>query len=179
MNKPPKVETSATEDPPGCGGSGRAPTTRSYAPDGFAKALEHANRRKRQFDEHVKPLSFQPGDLVQCYDARWDETHAAKHKLAPRWSGPLCIRSRASNSYELEDLHGNLFASTAHSRLLRLFIPRPNTPLAKYVNSLQQAREQNSAASCPSDPVEASTLPAMPRPETRFPLKREDNTQPK
>ncbi|QRV78793.1 Retrovirus-related Pol polyprotein from transposon opus [Ceratobasidium sp. AG-Ba] len=147
--------------------------------DGFAKALEHANRRKRQFDKHVKPLSFQPGDLVQRYDARWDETHAAERKLAPRWSGPPRIRSRASNSYELEDLHGNLFTSAAHSRLLRPFIPRPNTPLAKYVDSLQQAREQNSAASCPSDPVKASTLPATPRPETRFPLKREDDTQPK
>ncbi|QRW06987.1 Retrovirus-related Pol polyprotein from transposon opus [Ceratobasidium sp. AG-Ba] len=147
--------------------------------DGFAQALKHANRRKRQFDKHIKPVSFQVGDLVQRYDARWDETHAAERKLAPRWSGPLRVRSRATNSYELEDLHGKLFTSAAHARLLRPFVPRPNTPLAAYADGLQQARAQNMAATRPSEPVEASSLPATPRPESRFPLEREDNTQPK
>ncbi|KAG9118669.1 hypothetical protein FRC07_006706 [Ceratobasidium sp. 392] len=147
--------------------------------DGFAKALEHANRCKRQFNKHVKPVSFQTGDLVQHYNARWDETHAAEHKLAPRWSGLLRVCSRATNSYKLEDLHGNLFASAAHSRLLRPFIPRPNTPLAAYAEGLQTAHVQDATATHPSKPVEASTLPATPRPESRFPLKRKDETQPK
>ncbi|KAG9120231.1 hypothetical protein FRC07_004357 [Ceratobasidium sp. 392] len=147
--------------------------------DEFAKALEHANRRKRQFDKHVKPVSFQTGDLVQHYDARWDETHAAKRKLAPRWSSPLRVRSCATNLYKLEDLHGNLFASAAHSRLLRPFIPRPNTPLAAYAEGLQTARVRDATATRPSKLVEASTLPATPWPESRFPLERKDKTQPK
>ncbi|QRW10376.1 Retrovirus-related Pol polyprotein from transposon opus [Ceratobasidium sp. AG-Ba] len=146
--------------------------------DSFAQALEHANRRKRQFDKHVKPVSFQVGDLVQRYNARWDETHAAKQKLAPRWSSPLRVRSRATNSDELEDLHGQLFTSAAHARLLRPFVPRLNTPLAAYAEGLQQARAQNTAATRPSKPVKASLLPATPRPESRFPLERKDKTQP-
>ncbi|QRV83014.1 Retrovirus-related Pol polyprotein from transposon opus [Ceratobasidium sp. AG-Ba] len=146
--------------------------------DGFAKALEHANRRKRQFDRHVKPRVFQPGDLVQRYDARWDETHATKRKLAPRWSGPLRVRSQALNSYKLEDLQGNLFTSAAHTRLLRPFLPRPNTPLAAYAQNLQRACVKDATASRPVDPVDASSLPATPRPESRFPLEQEDETQP-
>ncbi|KAF8593176.1 hypothetical protein BDV93DRAFT_398474, partial [Ceratobasidium sp. AG-I] len=68
--------------------------TYSLRQDAYANALEHASRRKRAFDKGVRAIDFQPGDLVQRYDARWDETHSAARKLVPRWSGPLRITSR-------------------------------------------------------------------------------------
>jgi hypothetical protein len=37
--------------------------------DGFMQALEYANQRKKSFDKKANPASFQPGDLVQRYDA--------------------------------------------------------------------------------------------------------------
>ncbi|QRV73346.1 Retrovirus-related Pol polyprotein from transposon [Ceratobasidium sp. AG-Ba] len=104
--------------------------------DAHANALEHARKRKRAFDKKVRVVNYQPGDLVQKYDARLDETHSTVQKLAPRWSGPLRIVNRATNSYELEDLAGNIFSKAAHSRLLRPFHPRPGTTLADYANSL-------------------------------------------
>ncbi|KAG8730926.1 hypothetical protein FRC10_002246 [Ceratobasidium sp. 414] len=51
--------------------------------DGYASALENANKRKRVFNKKVQAINFLPGDLVQRYDARWDETHSAARKLAP------------------------------------------------------------------------------------------------
>ncbi|QRW03526.1 Retrovirus-related Pol polyprotein from transposon [Ceratobasidium sp. AG-Ba] len=95
--------------------------------DAYAHALEHASRRKRAFNKSVRAVEFRPGDLVQRYDARWDETHSSARKLVPRWSGPLRVVSRSLNSYALEDLHGQPFTSAAHTRLLRPFIPRPGS----------------------------------------------------
>ncbi|QRV78980.1 Retrovirus-related Pol polyprotein from transposon opus [Ceratobasidium sp. AG-Ba] len=146
--------------------------------DAYALALEHANKRKRAFDKHVRAIEFHPGDLVQRYNARWDETHSSTRKLVPRWSGPLRIVSRSLNSYALEDLHGQPFASAAHARLLRPFIPRPGSALAAYSDSLKRARQLNPRATQPIAPQPALALPSTPRPETKFPLDREDATQP-
>ncbi|QRW10185.1 Retrovirus-related Pol polyprotein from transposon opus [Ceratobasidium sp. AG-Ba] len=83
--------------------------------DAFSEALRHAAKRKKAFDKHISPTEFQVGDLVQRYDSRLDKTHSSMRKLAPRWSGPLRIVGRSTNSYRLEDLHGNHFSSATHT----------------------------------------------------------------
>ncbi|KAF8726589.1 retrotransposable element tf2 155 kda protein type 1-like, partial [Rhizoctonia solani] len=108
--------------------------------DGYAKALQHATRQKRQFDKKVKPADFKAGDLVQKYDTHLDETHSSLCKLAPQWSGPVCVVLKATNSYVLVDLEGNTFSAAAHSRLLHPFIPSPGTPLGNYTCALALAQ---------------------------------------
>ncbi|QRV97192.1 Retrovirus-related Pol polyprotein from transposon [Ceratobasidium sp. AG-Ba] len=152
--------------------------THALRQDAYAHALEHANRRKQAFDKNVRSIEFRAGDLVQQYDARWDETHSSTRKLVPRWSGPLRVVSRSLNSYSLEDLHGNPFTSAAHARLLRPFILRPGSALAAYVDSLRRARRDNPHATKPDTPPSPLALPSTPRPEGKFPLEREDVTQP-
>lgn len=146
--------------------------------DAFTEALEHANHRKRAFDKKARPVDFQIGDLVQKYDARLDETHSSVRKLAPRWSGRLRVAEHMTNSFRLEDLQGNTFSAAAHSKLLRPFIPRPGTPLAAYADGLKRARLANPSAATPENSIPTSKLPATPRPESRIPLEREDETQP-
>ncbi|QRV96890.1 Retrovirus-related Pol polyprotein from transposon opus [Ceratobasidium sp. AG-Ba] len=146
--------------------------------DAYANALEHARKQKRAFDKKACVINYQPGDLVQKYDARLDETHSAVRKLAPRWSGPLRIVSRSANSYELEDLAGNIYTKVAHSRLLRPFHPRPGTTLANYATSLTQARLRDKTAARPDKPFDQAALPQSPRMESRVPLERDDATQP-
>ncbi|QRV96792.1 Retrovirus-related Pol polyprotein from transposon opus [Ceratobasidium sp. AG-Ba] len=146
--------------------------------DAYAEALEYANHRKRTFDKNIRPIEFKPGDIVERYDARWDETHSSERKLVPRWSGPLRVVSRALNSYALKDLHDQPFASAAHTRLLRPFVPRPGSALAAYADGLRRARLSNPAATRPISPPPAVTLPSTPRPEFKFPLERSDETQP-
>lgn len=143
----------------------------------YAHALDHANRRKQVFDKQVRTVELRPGDLVQRYDARWDETHSSARKLVPRWSGPLRVVSKSLNSYALEDLHGQPFTSAAHARLLRPFVPRPGSPLASYADGLRRARLANPDATHPVS-LPSIALPSTPRPETKFPLVREDETQP-
>ncbi|QRV85117.1 Retrovirus-related Pol polyprotein from transposon opus [Ceratobasidium sp. AG-Ba] len=144
----------------------------------FSEALRHAAKRKKAFDKHISPTEFQVGDLVQRYDSRLDETHSSMRKLAPRWSGPLRIVGRSTNSYRLEDLHGNHFSSATHTRLLRPFIPRPGTTLATYNEALRLARKANPEATKPTIDFASENLPPTPRPEARIPLDRDDPTQP-
>ncbi|QRV83928.1 Retrovirus-related Pol polyprotein from transposon [Ceratobasidium sp. AG-Ba] len=151
--------------------------TYSLRQDAYARALDYANKRKRAFDKKIRLVDYKAGDLVQRYDARWDETHSAARKLVPRWSGPLRVVSRALNSYTLEDLHGKTFSTAAHAQLLRPFIPRPGTALASYANGLRRARATNPTAFAPSS-TDTLALPSTPRPKLRFPLEREDATQP-
>ncbi|QRW13699.1 Retrovirus-related Pol polyprotein from transposon opus [Ceratobasidium sp. AG-Ba] len=146
--------------------------------DAFSEALRHAAKRKKAFDKHISPTEFQVGDLVQRYDSRLDETHSSMRKLAPRWSGPLRIVGRSTNSYRLEDLHGNHFSSATHTRLLRPFIPRPGTTLATYNEALRLARKANPEATKPTIDFASENLPPTPRPEARIPLDRDDPTQP-
>ncbi|CCO37587.1 Retrovirus-related Pol polyprotein from transposon opus Includes: RecName: Full=Protease [Rhizoctonia solani AG-1 IB] len=152
--------------------------TYAFRMDGYANALRHAARRKRQFDKKARPADFKAGDLVQKYDARLDETHSSLRKLAPRWSGPVRVVSKATNSYALEDLEGNAFSSAAHSRLLRPFIPSPGTPLDAYIRALRLARRSDPNATRPAMPIDSSRLPITPRPEDKLPLARNDKTQP-
>ncbi|QRV78795.1 Retrovirus-related Pol polyprotein from transposon [Ceratobasidium sp. AG-Ba] len=151
----------------------------AYRDDAFSQALRHAARRKKAFDKGIRHCEFKIGDLVQRYDARLDETHSSMRKLAPRWSGPLRIVGRSTNSYRLEDLQGNEFSSAAHTRLLRPFVPRPGSSLASYVDALQRARTADPAASAPVEQFAPDSLPRTPRPETRVPLDRDDPTQPR
>ncbi|KAF8686777.1 hypothetical protein RHS04_00003 [Rhizoctonia solani] len=146
--------------------------------DGYAKALQHATRRKRQFDKKVKPADFKAGDLVQKYDARLDETHSSLCKLAPQWSGPVCVVLKATNSYVLVDLEGNTFSAAAHSRLLRPFIPSPGTLLDNYTHALALAQRLDSNATQPATPIDHSLLPVTPRPEDKIPLAQNNETQP-
>ncbi|QRW11108.1 Retrovirus-related Pol polyprotein from transposon opus [Ceratobasidium sp. AG-Ba] len=146
--------------------------------DAFANALEHAKKRKKAFDKHIRVVEYAPGDLVQKYDARLDETHSTLRKLAPRWSGPLRVVEKAANSYKLEDMSGNLFTSAAHARLLRPFIPRPGSTMADYSRSLEAARRADKSASKPHAYFGPESLPRTPRPENRLPLERDDLTQP-
>ncbi|GAB1526630.1 hypothetical protein RhiTH_009799 [Rhizoctonia solani] len=146
--------------------------TYSLRDNAFANALTYANRRKRQFDKKAQVVDYEVGDLVQRYNARFDETHNALRKLAPRWSGALRIDKKARNSYSLVDMDGKPFAQAAHARLLRPFVPRAGTALAAYADKLREARSANSPA-----PV-TQGLPKTPRPEDRIPLEREDPTQP-
>ncbi|QRW08796.1 Retrovirus-related Pol polyprotein from transposon [Ceratobasidium sp. AG-Ba] len=60
----------------------------SDADDAFANALEHAKKRKRAFDKGIRTVEYAPGDLVQKYDARLDETHSTLRKLAPAGPAP-------------------------------------------------------------------------------------------
>ncbi|QRV78737.1 Retrovirus-related Pol polyprotein from transposon [Ceratobasidium sp. AG-Ba] len=152
--------------------------TYSLQQDGFANALEHAKRRKKVFDRRVRAVEYAPGDLVQKYDARLDETHSTLRKLAPRWSGPLRVIEKLANLYKLEDMAGNLFTSAAHARLLRPFIPRPGSTLANYTRSLAAARALDKTATKPHAYFSPESLPRTPRPESRLPLDREDPTQP-
>lgn len=152
--------------------------TFSLRQDAYAHALEHANKRKRVFDRKTRAIEYQPGDLVQRYDARWDETHSSERKLVPRWSGPLRVISKALNSYALEDLQGQPFTAAAHARLLRPFIPRPGTALEAYANALRQARLADPHATKPTSDEHLPQLPRTPRPEERFPVPRADPTQP-
>ncbi|QRW11147.1 Retrovirus-related Pol polyprotein from transposon opus [Ceratobasidium sp. AG-Ba] len=152
--------------------------TYSLQQDGFANALEHAKKRKKAFDKRVRTIDYAPGDLVQKYDARLDETHSTLRKLAPRWSGPLRVVERLANSYRLEDMSGTPFSSAAHARLLRPFIPRPGSTLAEYSRSLEVARRADKTASRPHAYFSPESLPHTPRPEDRLPLDREDPTQP-
>ncbi|QRV73357.1 Retrovirus-related Pol polyprotein from transposon opus [Ceratobasidium sp. AG-Ba] len=147
--------------------------------DAFANALEHAKKRKKVFDKRVRAVEYAPGDLVQTYDARLDETHSTLRKLAHRWSGPLRVVEKAANSYKLEDLSGNLFTSAAHARLLRPFVPRPGLTMAEYSRSLEAARRSDKLASKPHSYFGPGVLPHTPRPESRSPLERNDLTQPK
>ncbi|KAG9123419.1 hypothetical protein FRC07_014963 [Ceratobasidium sp. 392] len=146
--------------------------------DAYANALDHAQKRKRAFDKKARVVEYAPGDLVQKYNARLNETHSTARKLAPRWSGPLRVVKKAANSYELEDLAGNSYTRAAHSRLLRPFHPRPGTTLADYALSLQRARQADNTASVPDKPFDETTLPRTPRMESRVPLERDDPTQP-
>ncbi|KAG9121275.1 hypothetical protein FRC07_002818 [Ceratobasidium sp. 392] len=152
--------------------------TYSLRDDAHANALKHARKRKRAFDKKARVVNYQPGDLVQKYDARLDETHSTVRKLAPRWSGPLRIVNRAANSYELKDLAGNTYTRAAHSRLLCPFHPRLGTTLADYASSLNRARHTDKTASRPDEPFNQSKLPQSPGMESRVPLDRDDPTQP-
>ncbi|QRV90612.1 Retrovirus-related Pol polyprotein from transposon [Ceratobasidium sp. AG-Ba] len=152
--------------------------TYSLRQDAFANALEHAKKRKKAFDRGVRVVEYSPGDLVQKYDARLDETHSTLRKLAPRWSGPLRVVEKAANSYKLEDLAGNPFTSAAHTRLLRPFVPSPGSTLSEYARSLQAARQADKTASRPHVYFSPESLPRSPRPEQRLPLDRDDPTQP-
>ncbi|QRW13142.1 Retrovirus-related Pol polyprotein from transposon opus [Ceratobasidium sp. AG-Ba] len=152
--------------------------TYAFRDDAFAQALRHAARRKKAFDKGIKHLEFKMGDLVQRYDARLDETHSSMRKLAPRWSGPLRVVGRSTNSYRLEDLQGNEFSAAAHTCLLRPFVPRTGSPLASYVEALQRARTVDPTASTPVEKFAPESLPRTPRPESCIPLAREDPTQP-
>ncbi|QRV95675.1 Retrovirus-related Pol polyprotein from transposon opus [Ceratobasidium sp. AG-Ba] len=152
--------------------------TYSLRQDAFANALEYARKRKKVFDRRVRATEYAPGDLVQKYDARLDETHSTLRKLAPRWSGPLRVVDKSANSYKLEDLAGNPFSSAAHARLLRPFVPSPGSTLAEYARSLATARQADKTASQPHAYFNPASLPRSPRPESRIPLEREDPTQP-
>ncbi|KAG9123992.1 hypothetical protein FRC07_013272 [Ceratobasidium sp. 392] len=146
--------------------------------DAFSEALRHAAKRKKAFDKQINPTVFQVGDLVQRYDSRLDETHSSMRKLAPRWSGPLRVVGRSTNSYQLKDLQGNHFSSATHTRLLRPFVPRPGTTLAAYNEALRLARKANPDATRPATDFAAESLPVTPCPEARIPLARNDPTQP-
>ncbi|QRW03350.1 Retrovirus-related Pol polyprotein from transposon [Ceratobasidium sp. AG-Ba] len=134
--------------------------TYSLQQDGFANALEHAKRRKKAFDKRVRAVEYAPGDLVQKYDARLDETHSTLRKLAPRWSGPLRVVEKLANSYKLEDMAGNLFTNGCPC----------STPAS--------ARALDKTAIKPHTYFSPESLPRTPRPESRLPLDREDPTQP-
>lgn len=58
--------------------------TYSIRQDAYALALENANKRKKAFDKRVREIVYKPGDLVQRYNTRWDETHSAERELVPR-----------------------------------------------------------------------------------------------
>ncbi|QRV78760.1 integrase core domain protein [Ceratobasidium sp. AG-Ba] len=152
--------------------------TYSLCQDAYARALEHAAKRKRVFDKKARVVDYQLGDLVQKYDARLDETHSLMRKLAPRWSGPLRIVDKSANSYKLEDLEGNVFTQAAHARLIRPFIPRPGSTLDRYAHSLKAARTVDRSATSPNQYFGPQSLPRSPRPERRVPLERDDPTQP-
>ncbi|QRW07690.1 Retrovirus-related Pol polyprotein from transposon opus [Ceratobasidium sp. AG-Ba] len=133
--------------------------TYSLCQDAYARALEHAAKRKRVFDKKARVVDYQLGDLVQKYDARLDETHSLMRKLAPRWSGPLRIVDKSANSYKLEDLEGNVFTQAAHARLIR-------------------PQNRRSLSTSPNQYFGPQSLPRSPRPERRVPLERDDPTQP-
>ncbi|QRV79985.1 Retrovirus-related Pol polyprotein from transposon [Ceratobasidium sp. AG-Ba] len=152
--------------------------TYSLRQDAYAKALEHAAKRKKAFDKKARVVDYRLGDLVQKYDARLDETHSSMRKLAPRWSGPLQIVDKSANSYKLEDLEGNTFTQAAHARLIRPFIPRSGSTLDRYVRSLESARAADRSATTPNQYFGPQSLPRLPRPERRVPLERDDATQP-
>ncbi|KAG9121434.1 hypothetical protein FRC07_002609 [Ceratobasidium sp. 392] len=146
--------------------------------DAFSEALRHAAKRKKAFDKQINPTEFQVGDLVQRYDSCLDETHSSMRKLAPRWSGPLQVVGRSTNSYQLEDLQGNHFSSATHTCLLRPFVPCPGTTLAAYNEALRLARKANPNATRPATDFAAESLPITPRPEACIPLACNDPTQP-
>ncbi|QRW01584.1 Retrovirus-related Pol polyprotein from transposon [Ceratobasidium sp. AG-Ba] len=152
--------------------------TYSLRQDAYAKALEHAAKRKKVFDKKARVIDYQLGDLVQKYDARLDETHSSMRKLTPRWSGPLRIVDKSANSYKLEDLEGNTFTQAAHARLIRPFVARPGSTLDRYTRSLESARAIDHSATAPNQYFGPQSLPRSPRPERRVPLERDDPTQP-
>ena len=101
--------------------------------DGAERALIHAKERKRLFDRKVWLLAAAPGDLVQKYNPRWDNTHSTERKQVPKWSDPLRIRERRNTSYVLENLDGGLVSPSTHARHLRKFLPRPGSALAQHL----------------------------------------------
>ncbi|QRV90331.1 Retrovirus-related Pol polyprotein from transposon opus [Ceratobasidium sp. AG-Ba] len=109
----------------------------SYAlrTDGAERALSYAKERKRRFDTNARVLLAEAGDLVQKYDARWDNTHSNDRKLVPRWTGPFRVRERRNTSYVLEDLQGELVSHGTHAKHLRRYIPRPGSALAAHISS--------------------------------------------
>ncbi|QRV96745.1 Retrovirus-related Pol polyprotein from transposon opus [Ceratobasidium sp. AG-Ba] len=103
--------------------------------DAAERALSYAKERKRRFDTHARVMTAEAGDLVQKYDARWDNTYSNDRKLVPRWTGPFRIRERKNASYILEDLQGELVSLGTHAKHLRRFTPRPGSALAAHISS--------------------------------------------
>ncbi|KAJ7187612.1 hypothetical protein GGX14DRAFT_580934 [Mycena pura] len=106
--------------------------------DGYAEIVDHAVRRKAQFDKKVLARApkevtviFKTGSLVQVYNTKYEAgaTFLVERKMVSMWSAPRRITSRSQNSYKLETLEGLPLGSRWSSRLLRQFIPRRRSTL--------------------------------------------------
>jgi hypothetical protein len=92
-------------------------------------SLQDAKRWKQSFDTNSPIVTFKTGDLVQVYDSTSDFNHRSINKLTPKWSQPLIISGKFSNSYSLCTLNGIPLKSITHSRRMRHYIPLCDTAL--------------------------------------------------
>lgn len=104
--------------------------------DGYSEMVDHAVRRKAQFDKKVmtrapKAVIFKTGSLVQVYNTDYEvgATFRVERKMVPMWSAPRRITSRSRNSYKIETLEGLPIGGRVSTRHLRQFVPRRSTIL--------------------------------------------------
>jgi hypothetical protein len=116
------------------------------------RQLEEAKKRKAAFDKKVGPPEvFGKGDLVQVYDSTMDKSFNTANKLKPRWSTPLMITAKFSNSYALCTLDGSPLPGKYHARRLRHYIPLRGSAL-DYIGPLEEPVPD------PEEEIEESTV---------------------
>jgi hypothetical protein len=99
--------------------------------DGYAEIMDHAVRRKAQFDKKImvhapREVIFKTGSLVQVYNQDFEPgtTFLVKRKMVPMWSAPRRITSQGRNSYKIETLEGLPIGGHISSRHLQQFVLR-------------------------------------------------------
>ncbi|KAF8584366.1 hypothetical protein K439DRAFT_1346280 [Ramaria rubella] len=98
--------------------------------DAFHGSVTHATAHKARFNKRVAEIIFKPQDLIQVYHSKLDGTFETENKLLCRWSLPMRIRERFTNSYSMETLEGLALQGLIHTHRLCCFIPRCTTELA-------------------------------------------------
>ncbi|KAA0026037.1 uncharacterized protein E5676_scaffold115G00230 [Cucumis melo var. makuwa] len=64
-------------------------------------------RMSKAFDKHVKPRSFQVGDLVLAVKRPFITTRHIRNKFTPKWDGPYIVKEVYTNdAYKIVDREG-------------------------------------------------------------------------
>ncbi|KAA0026263.1 uncharacterized protein E5676_scaffold343G00110 [Cucumis melo var. makuwa] len=78
-------------------------------------------RMSKAFDKHVKPLSFQVGDLVLVVRRSIITTRHTRNKFTPKWDGPYIVKEVYTNgAYKIVD-RGGLKIGLINDKFLKKF----------------------------------------------------------
>lgn len=100
-------------------------------------------RQKYAYDQHTRPITFNPGDQVLLSTENLSLPDPSTPKLSPRFIGPFSIRTRVGAlAYELALPPTMRCHNVFHVRLLRPYTPstRPPPPLIWPSDSVPVAR---------------------------------------
>ena len=102
---------------------------------------QKANKRRDKFNKRLSPKNLTEGQLVLCYDNRFD--HKKDGKFLQRWEGPFQIITKFDNgSYHLQDITCKVHTTRVNGWRLKPYFQRIEMPITEEF-SPQQSSDQH------------------------------------